>query len=118
MYGISGQVTRGLPQINANVTDILSYSSYYDHAPNQGPGGLPLDIATNEQIDQIYSTSNELRISSDKKQFVDYVAGLYYYHSTLTYQAITTSGTQGNRLFPAATGGGGKIAFGNRQTLI
>ena len=118
MYGISGQVTRGLPQINANVTDILSYSSYYDHAPNQGPGGLPLDIATNEQIDQIYSTSNELRISSDKKQFVDYVAGLYYYHSTLTYQAITTSGTQGNRLVPAATGGGGKIAFGNRQTLI
>ncbi|MGZ3402201.1 MAG: TonB-dependent receptor [Phenylobacterium sp.] len=118
MYGISAEATRELPQINANVTDILAYASYYDHAPNQAPGSLPLDLATNEQIDQIYSTSNELRIASDKKQLIDYVAGLYYYHSNLTYQAITTSGTQGNRLFPAATGGGGRIPFGNRQTLI
>ena len=76
MYGVSVQATRNLPQINANITDILAYSSYYDHAPNQGPGSLPLDLAVNEQIDQIYSTSNELRISSDKKQFVEYVAGL------------------------------------------
>ena len=118
MYGFAGQATRSLPKINASITDILSYSSYYDHAPNQAPGSLPLDIATNEQIDQIYSTSNELRISSDKKQFVDYVAGVFYYHSKLTYDAIATAGTQGNRVFPATSGGGGKIPFGNRQTLV
>jgi iron complex outermembrane receptor protein len=118
MYGISGQVVRSLPQINATVTDILSYSSYYDHAPNQAPGSLPLDLATNEQIDQIYSTSNELRIASDKTQFVDYVAGLYYYHSSLTYNQNVTSGTQGNRVFPATTGGGGIIPFGNHQALV
>ncbi|MBS0334470.1 MAG: TonB-dependent receptor, partial [Proteobacteria bacterium] len=117
MYGVSGQASRGLPQINATVTDILAYSSYYDHTPNQGPGGLPLDVTTNEQIDQIYSTSNELRIASDKKQFIEYVAGLYYYHSNLTYNAITTIDSMANRVFPAATGGGGRIAAGNRQTL-
>jgi iron complex outermembrane receptor protein len=118
MYGVSAQATRSLPQINASITDILAYSSYYDHAPNQAPGSLPLDLAVNEQIDQINSTSNELRIASDKPQFINYVAGLYYYHSNLTYNANTTSGTQGNRVFPAATGGGGKIPFGNHQALV
>lgn len=118
MYGVSGQIVRGLPKINATVTDILSVSSYYDHAPNQGPGGLPLDLATNEQIDSIRSTSNELRIASDKKQFIDYVAGVYYYHSNLAYNQNATSGTQGNRVFPVTTGGGGKIPYGNRSTLF
>lgn len=117
MYGVSGQVTRGLPQINAVVTDILAYSSYYDHTPNQGPGGLPLDVTTNEQIDQISSTSNELRIASDKKQFIDYVAGLYYYHSNLTYNANVTIDSMANRVFPATVGGGGTIPAGNRQNL-
>jgi iron complex outermembrane receptor protein len=117
MYGVSGQISRDLPKINATITDILAYSSYYDHTPNQGPGGLPLDVSTNEQIDNIEATSNEFRISSDKKQFVDYVAGLYYYHSDLTYNAITTIDSMANRVFPAATGGGGKIPAGNRQNL-
>ena len=118
MYGLSVQGERAFPAINASVTDILAYSSYYDHAPNQGPGGLPLDITTNEQIDNIRSISNELRIASDKKQRIEYIAGLYYYHSDLTYNANTTVGTQANRVFPAATGGGGKIPAGNTQTLV
>ncbi|WP_293453459.1 TonB-dependent receptor [Phenylobacterium sp.] len=117
MYGVSGQITHDLPQINATITDILAYNSYYDHTPNQSPGGLPLDITTNEQRDKIRATSNELRIASDAKQKIDYVGGVYYYHSTLDYDAITTVGTMANRVFPASTGGGGKIPAGNRQTL-
>jgi iron complex outermembrane receptor protein len=117
MTGYSGQLTRSLPQINASMTDILAYSTYYDHTPQQGPGGLPLDVTTNEQRDQIDATSNELRIASDKHQFIDYVGGLYYYYSDLHYDAITTVDSQANRVFPAATGGGGKIPAGNRQTL-
>jgi iron complex outermembrane receptor protein len=117
MSGGSVQLTHDLPSINASVTDLLAYNSYYDHTPNQGPGGLPLDVTTNEQRDQIDATSNELRIASVKKQFVEYVAGLYYYRSDLQYDAITTIDAQANRVFPAATGGGGRIPAGNRQTL-
>lgn len=117
MYGVSGQVTHGLPQFNARVTDILAFNSYYDHTPNQSPGSLPLSVAVNEQRDKINATSNEFRIASDNKQKVDYVGGVYYYHSTLDYDAITTIEAQSNRVFPATTGGGGKIPAGNRQTL-
>ncbi len=117
MYGVSGQLTHGLPSINATITDILAYNSYYDHTPNQSPGSLPLSIAVNEQRDKINATSNELRIASDNKQKIEYVGGLYYYHSTLRYDAITTIEAQSNRVFPATTGGGGRIPAGNRQTL-
>jgi iron complex outermembrane receptor protein len=115
--GVSAQVSRKLAPINAVVTNIFAYNYYFDHAPNVGPGQLPLDVLTNEQRDQIEAISNEFRIASDQKQFVEYVAGVYYYHSNLHYDAITTVDAQANRVFPAATGGGGKIPPGNRQTL-
>jgi iron complex outermembrane receptor protein len=117
MYGFSGQATHGLPQINATLTDILAFNSYYDHTPNQSPGSLPLSIAVNEQRDRINATSNEFRISSNDKQKVDYIFGTYYYHSKVHYDAITTVESQANRVFPATTGGGGRIPAGNRQTL-
>lgn len=117
LSGASVQASHTYSALNATVTDILAYNSYADHAPNVAPGQLPLDILTNEQRDKIEATSNELRIASDKPQFIDYVAGLYYYHSRLRYDAITTIDAQANRVFPANTGGGGKIPAGNRQTL-
>lgn len=117
MYGLSVQVSQNLPQFNMTVTDILAYGSYSDDAPNQAPGGLPLDIATNHQSDKIRSLSNELRIASDNRQFINYVGGIYYYHSNVDYSQVATSGKQGNRVFPATVGGGGKIPYGNRQTL-
>ena len=117
MYGLSGQASRDISAINATVSDILAYNYYLDFAPNVSPGGLPLDIAVNEQRDEIKSTSNELRIVSNGKQFIDYVGGIYALRSTIHYTANTTIDAQSNRVFPAATGGGGLIPAGNHQDL-
>jgi iron complex outermembrane receptor protein len=117
LTGVSLQGNRKVSGVNAVVTDILAYNSYFDHAPNVGPGQLPLDVLVNEQRDKIEAISNEFRIASDNRQFVEYVAGVYYYHSKLHYDAIATIDAMANRVFPAATGGGGKIPAGNRQTL-
>lgn len=114
MWGASMNVSRQLP-FDATLTDLLAYNSYHDFAPNVGPGSLPLDIATNMQRDNIGSTSNELRIVSDGKHFIDYVAGLYFFHDDLQYAAQLTIDSGANRKYPAAQGGPGSAHVGDQN---
>ncbi|MBS0473239.1 MAG: TonB-dependent receptor [Proteobacteria bacterium] len=119
MQGLSFEVNRELPFMNAVLTDIAAYNGYYDYSPNVSPGGLPLDIATNAQHDLINSFSNELRIASEGPHFIDYVAGMYYFHDDLQYNALLTIDNQANRLYPASNCGGGTCTTnpGDRSDL-
>jgi outer membrane receptor protein involved in Fe transport len=75
-WGASVSVNRNIPMLDATLVDILAYNSYTDNAPNQGGGSLPLAIVDNLQRTLVGSTSNELRLVSNGKHFIDYVAGL------------------------------------------
>src|SRR6185312_1759922 len=114
MWGASASLSRELP-FDATLTDLLAYNSYNDFAPNVGPGSLPLDIATNMQRDNIGSTSNELRIVSEGKHFIDYVAGLYFFQDDLQYNAQLTIDSGANRNYPVAQGGPGPAHVGDQN---
>lgn len=116
-WGASIQASRNLPGLDATLTDILAYNSYVDHAADNGPGSLPLDITSNLQDDRLRTTSNEIRLVSNGKHFIDYVAGLYLFHNELTYVAARTTQTMANRVFPPTIGGGGKVNPGDESTL-
>jgi len=106
MWGVSAQVSRNLPGIDATLVDLAAYNSYFDFSPNVGPGQLPLDLATNAQRDLIGSTSNELRLVSNGTHFLDYVAGVYVFHDDLGYRALLTIDSQANRVYPKTNCGG------------
>jgi iron complex outermembrane receptor protein len=118
VWGASISVSRDIPALGATLTDNLSYNSYLDFAPNQGPGGLPLDLAENLQRELVNSTANELRLTSDGTNRIDYVAGLYLFHDDLNYEADLQVGTQANRTYPASTGGGGHTNVGDDATTL
>jgi iron complex outermembrane receptor protein len=113
VWGASVSVNRDIPALDATLTDNLAYNSYLDFAPNQGAGGLPLDLAENLQRDLVSSVSNELRLTSNDTHRLDYVAGLYLFHDDLHYEANLQVGTQANRTYPASTGGGGHTNVGD-----
>lgn len=117
-WGVSMQASRELSGIQATVTDILAYNSYADSAPDNAPGSLPLDITSNLQDDALRTTSNELRIVSSGKHFIDYVTGLYLFHNELTYTAARVTQAMANRNFPPAQGGGGPLNLGDASTLV
>jgi iron complex outermembrane receptor protein len=114
MWGASVNVSRTLP-INATISNLLAYNSYNDFSPNVGPGQLPLDIATNLQADKIGSVSDELRLVSGDKRFIDYVTGLYFFHDDLQYAAQLTIDSGANRNYPAAQGGPGGTHVGDQN---
>jgi iron complex outermembrane receptor protein len=116
-WGASVEVNRNLPMIDATLVDILAFNSYLDNAPNQAPGSLPLDIATNLQHTNIGSTSNELRLVSNGTHFIDYVAGLYMFHDDLAYHLNLTIDQGATRNWPASTGGGGLMHVGDSNDL-
>ena len=105
-WGVSTQISRNIPWIDATAIDILAYNSYLDDAPNQGPGGLPLAITTNYQKDLSKSVTNEFRLVSNGTHFLDYVAGVYLFHNDLEYAATKETLSGANRVFPPAQGGG------------
>lgn len=112
-WGASVTGNRNIPILDATLTDILAFNSYLDFAANQGPGSLPLDIASNLQRTLIGSTSNELRLVSNGTHFIDYVAGIYLFHDDINYNATLTIDSGANRNWPASTGGGGLMHVGD-----
>ncbi len=115
-WGISLEASRNIPWLDATLVNILAYNSYLDDAPNQGPGGLPLAITTNYQREFSRSTTDEVRLVSNGKHFVDYVAGLYFFHNDLDYSATKTILSGANRVFPPAQGGG-KLTPGDQSII-
>lgn len=116
-WGASVTVNHNISMLDATLIDILAYNSYLDDAPNQGGGSLPLAIVDNSNHTLIGSTSNELRLVSNGSHFVDYVAGLYLFHDDLAYQLNTTIDEGATRVWPVATGGGGKMNVGDNNNL-
>jgi iron complex outermembrane receptor protein len=116
-WGASVSVNRNIPMLDATLVDILAYNSYTDNAPNQGGGSLPLAIVDNLQRTLVGSTSNELRLVSNGKHFIDYVAGLYLFHDDLAYHINLTIGEGATRNWPANTGGGGLMHIGDTNTV-
>ena len=125
VYGVSLQADRDLngevPFLDASLIDILAFNGYHQTVPIQAPGALPLDLAGNNQRDVVGSTSNELRLVSNGKQFIDYVAGLYFFHDDLTYDDLINVGPQANKQTAAGAaqfvnGDGAYIPFGQNTT--
>ena len=76
------------------LTSLTAYRTYYSMIYIDASFGIP-PISANRQTNDIKQFSQEFRAASDKPLFgrLDYVGGLYYYHSNLYKDQI---------LFPAA----------------
>ena len=82
--GVSLTASRVLP-FGATLLDIASYNLYADHIKELPIASLPIIVLSSQQIDNIRSYSNELRLVSPGHQFIDYVTGVYVFHDDLTY---------------------------------
>jgi len=100
-YGLSVQANRELP-FNATVTNILAYNSFQDHLEELSADGLPQDVAHGNQNDLLSSASDELRIASTGKNWIDYVAGAYLFHEDLVYVNDILIDKGANRVFGTA----------------
>jgi len=82
--GVSVTVNHTLP-FGATLTDIASYNLFADHIHDLPVASLPVIVLASQQVDNIRSYSNELRIVSPGHEFIDYVGGVYLFHDDLTY---------------------------------
>lgn len=80
-YGFSGQVDADLGA--ATLTSITSYRAS-DGDSTGDVDSTSANRLTQSTADTIRNFSQELRISSPTDQTVEYVGGLYYFHSSLT----------------------------------
>lgn len=94
-YGASVNVERTLP-FGATLSNLVAFNGVkqYSNTPNSGLplAVLPLSPSRNKWT----SFSDELRIVSPGHQFIDYVAGVDFYHQDLTYTTITRIGAPAN----------------------
>ena len=90
-YGGSGQVDYDLGA--AKLTSITAYRKW-DWWPENDADGLPLSINTAGQQENFQRQfSQEFRVSSSGRHFIDYVAGLYYFWQTVPGDGITQYGS-------------------------
>ena len=89
--GGSAQMDWALPDLK--VTSITAYRTW-DWLPNNDFDSIGLPVltilSTNSHQKQF---SQELRAASTDNEFVDYVAGLYYFHQRLASQVVTEYGS-------------------------
>jgi iron complex outermembrane recepter protein len=104
MYGASVQVNEVLP-FGATLSDILAYNFVNDSIKDLAVNGFPGYIFQDDaQLTRTQTQSNELRLVSPGKQFVDYVAGLYTFHEDLIYDNLAEFPTS-TFINPAIAGG-------------
>jgi iron complex outermembrane receptor protein len=96
MYGFSAAVSRVLP-FGATLTNTSAYNFVNDDIKNLSANGLPVSLTSVAvQPNRYSSISDELRIVSPGKQFIDYVGGVYFYHEDMIYNNIQTFGPGAN----------------------
>ena len=95
-YGASVTANRVLP-FGATLTNILGYNWMDDDIKELAATSLPVPVLNHDwQSDRIGSTSDELRLVSPGNEFIDYVAGIYLYHSDLRYDTVGVFGPGAN----------------------
>ena len=103
-YGASITANRVLP-FGATLTNILGYNWMNDDVKELAATSLPVPVLNHDwQSDRIGSTSDELRLVSPGNQFIDYVAGIYLFHSDLRYDTVGVFGPGSNAQFTVKPG--------------
>src|SRR5882757_5450942 len=81
-YGFSGQVDARFGDLT--VTSISAYRGFTGHSYGSDADSVPVDrLNENASPENIHNVSQEFRVTSPTGGLVDYVAGLYYFHSYL-----------------------------------
>ena len=92
MWGASLEASRELP-FGATLSNISAFNYVNDDIKNLSANGLPVSLTSAAvQPNRYSSVSDELRIVSPGKQFIDYVGGVYFYHEDMIYNNIQTFG--------------------------
>jgi iron complex outermembrane receptor protein len=81
-YGFSGQIDAKFGDLT--VTSISAYRGFTGHSYGSDADSVPVDrLNENASPENIHNLSQEFRVTSPTGGLVDYVAGLYYFHSYL-----------------------------------
>jgi len=81
-YGVSGQVDAFVGDLT--LTSISAYRGFTAHSYGSDADSVPVDVLNvNASPENIHNFSQEFRVTSPTGGLVDYVAGLYYFHSRL-----------------------------------
>jgi iron complex outermembrane recepter protein len=87
-YGFSGQIDAKVGDLT--LTSISAYRGFTAHSYGSDVDSVPVDVLNvNASPENIHNVSQEFRVTSPTGSLVDYVAGLYYFHSYLN-----STGTQ------------------------
>lgn len=85
--GISGQVDYSFG--NATLSSISSMRHLRSWGPGDDADSVPVNILNiNQGQSNLRNQSQEFRLASSDNDFIDYVGGLYYFHSTQIYQTL------------------------------
>ena len=81
-YGFSGQIDARFGDFT--LTSISAYRGFTAHSYGSDADSVPVDVLNvNASPENIHNVSQEFRVTSPTGGLVDYVAGLYYFHSHL-----------------------------------
>jgi iron complex outermembrane recepter protein len=81
-YGFSGQIDASLGDLT--LTSISAYRGFTSHITGGDVDSVPVDVLNfNAGPENVHNISQEFRVTSPKGGLIDYVAGLYYFHSYL-----------------------------------
>jgi iron complex outermembrane recepter protein len=81
-YGFSGQIDANIGSLT--LTSISAYRGFTAHSYGSDADSVPVDVLNvNASPENIHNVSQEFRVTSAAGDRVDYVAGLYYFHSEL-----------------------------------
>jgi iron complex outermembrane recepter protein len=85
--GVSAQVDYDFG--NVTLTSISALRHLRTWGPGDDADSVPINILNvNQGNSDLRNESQEFRLSSSDNNFFDYVAGLYYFHSTQIYQTL------------------------------
>ena len=81
-YGFSAQIDAKIADLT--LTSISAYRGFTAHSYGSDADSVPVDrLNVNASPDNDHNLSQEFRVTSPTGGWVDYVAGLYYFHSYL-----------------------------------
>jgi iron complex outermembrane receptor protein len=81
-YGFSGQIDARVGDLT--LTSISAYRGFTAHSFGSDVDSVPVDVLdVNASPENIHNVSQEFRVASPSGGLIDYVAGLYYFHSYL-----------------------------------
>ncbi len=101
IYGITGEINYDIVDVGT-ITYIGNYRDVYEDVHNDFDT-TPFDLFSTRRQQWHWQTSHELRFASDFSDFVDFVAGFYYFEQHYVLEQDTQGAIVG---FGGGTGGG------------